>query len=164
MKQIKLTQGLYTLVDDEDYNQLNEYSWSAVYDYRNSSWSVRGYIDRRFITMSRYLLKVHNFKIKVRHKNGNRLDNRKSNLYISNQKEIAASHSLLSNNKTNYRGVTKNKNGKYKSTIVVNGKTIHLGYFKNIEEAAETYNKAAIKYFGEHAYQNQTHNNRKRGG
>ena len=38
--------------------------------------------------------------------------------------------------------------------ITLFGKKVHLGLSKNKKTAAEIYNKAALKYFGEYSYQN----------
>ena len=40
MKEIKLTQGFFALVDDEDFEQMNQYSWFI-------SKSFNTYYDRR---------------------------------------------------------------------------------------------------------------------
>jgi hypothetical protein len=51
-----------------------------------------------------------------------------------------------------YKGVSfAGKMSKWKSGIMVKGKSIHLGYFVSEVEAAEAYNKAALEYFGEFA-------------
>lgn len=54
------------------------------------------------------------------------------------------------NNTTGYKGVSKHSSGKYQGKI----KQIYLGLFNTKEEAARTYNKAAIKLFGEFAVLN----------
>lgn len=38
--------------------------------------------------------------------------------------------------------------------IKVNGKQVYLGRFNKIEDAANAYDKAAVKFFGEHARPN----------
>jgi hypothetical protein len=51
-----------------------------------------------------------------------------------------------------YKGVCFDKQtSKWVSHIRVNGKTIKLGRYLIEEEAAQAYNEAAIKYFGEFA-------------
>ena len=54
-----------------------------------------------------------------------------------------------------YKGIWYAKHAKkYRASITVDYKTIHLGYFHSQEEAAIAYNEAAVKYFGEFAYLN----------
>jgi hypothetical protein len=52
-------------------------------------------------------------------------------------------------NSTGVKGVQKLKSGKYKAAIGVNGKSIFLGYFDVIEEAAEARRTAEQKYWSE---------------
>ena len=61
------------------------------------------------------------------------------------------------NNRTSkYKGVSYYKqHKKFKVGIMVDGKTIHLGYFVDEIEAATAYNRAATKYFGEFACLNK---------
>ena len=55
-----------------------------------------------------------------------------------------------------YKGVSfHKKDSKWWSTIIVNKKQIYLGRYDEEKDAAKAYNKAALKYFGEHAYLNK---------
>ncbi len=38
MKLIRLTQGLYALVDDEDFDWVNQWSWQASHGSRRTKW------------------------------------------------------------------------------------------------------------------------------
>lgn len=54
-----------------------------------------------------------------------------------------------------YKGVCWYVRGeKWVAQISVNGKKVSLGYFNEEDKAAEAYNEAAIKFFGEFAYLN----------
>ena len=59
-----------------------------------------------------------------------------------------ASRKPYANNRTGVRGVTIS-NGKYVARIRVQGKTIRLGTFSHLEQAAEARKKAEARYFGE---------------
>jgi AP2 domain-containing protein/HNH endonuclease len=88
----------------------------------------------------------------VDHINGDTLDNRRCNLRICSHKENLRNQKLPKNSKSGYKGVTWYKRiKKWRSHIRLNKKQIHLGYFDDIKLAANAYNEAAIKYFGEFA-------------
>jgi hypothetical protein len=80
------------------------------------------------------------------HINGNRSDNRVENLRVCSRQGNTANTPI----KTRFRGVYKHQ-GKYKSSISISEKTIHLGVFDLPNEAAFAYNEAAKKYYGEFA-------------
>ena len=91
----------------------------------------------------------------VDHINGNPLDNRKSNLRICTNAENQRNRGVNKNNTSGYKGVCWAKqNKKWKARIKHNGKLIHLGYYKDKEEAARAYDKKAKELHGEYAYLN----------
>jgi hypothetical protein len=64
------------------------------------------------------------------------------------------------NSTSKYKGVSFDSiNNKWRSGIMINGKTIHLGRFNLEEEAAIAYNNKAIELFGEFAKINNIKNN-----
>lgn len=141
MKEIQLSQGKVALVDDEDFEYLNQWKWH---------FSSRGYAMRRAykknIHMHRAVFRIDE-KLQCDHINGNRIDNRKSNLRPCTQNENMMNKKAYKNNKTGYKGVNF-QNGKYHASISILGKKTHLGHFKTAEEAARKYDEAAIQKFG----------------
>lgn len=91
MKRIQLTKDQYAIVDDTDFNFLNQFKWclhSKGYACRNSYERGRSrpklrYMHREILGLdnSRSLIDV------VDHINRNRLDNRKLNLRVVSRKE-----------------------------------------------------------------------------
>lgn len=86
MKTIELTQGQVTLVDDEDYEWLNQWKWYAnkapygFYAMRHSL-KIEGR-PRDDISMHRIIIMAQKGE-QVDHKDGNRLNNCRSNLRLA---------------------------------------------------------------------------------
>ena len=76
MKKIKLTQGKYAIVDDEDFAYLNQWRW-----YYHNNYAVHTNKNKSRIYMHRFILNTPK-KMFSDHINGNGLDNRRSNLRI----------------------------------------------------------------------------------
>jgi hypothetical protein len=89
----------------------------------------------------------------VDHINGNKLDNRKSNLRICTQQDNCRNRCVQSNNKSGYKGVSFNKEKqKYEACICIDKKTIHLGLFNSAIDAAIAYKNSETKLFGKFGY------------
>jgi hypothetical protein len=138
------------LIDDEDFNLINQYNWYL----HNRTKYVRGRLKGskqtdKFVSMHRAIMKVLNNKsVEIDHKNHNKLDNRKENLRICNRSENTSNRTAYGVSK--YLGVCKFKD-QWKAGIGHNGKNEHIGIFKKEEDAAKAYDKAAKKYHGEFA-------------
>jgi hypothetical protein len=71
--------GLYALVDDEDYERLSQWNWTAIYTNRkNGGYAVRVQYGTTYL-MHRVVLGVGD-DVSVKHLNRNGLDNRRENL------------------------------------------------------------------------------------
>lgn len=156
MKEIQLTQGKFAIVDDEDFEWLSKYRWFCNKP-RNVIFrhTPRNHYKRKDIIMSREIL---NFPkgLQVDHINGNRFDNRRSNLRICNHAQNNQNKRIQLNNTSGYKGVSWSKHAKkWLVRIKSDKKQKYLGYFKNKKEAALVYNQAAIKYHKEFAFLNQ---------
>jgi len=86
------------------------------------------------------------------HRDGNGLNNTRSNLRVATNAQNSQNKSIYKRNKSGYKGVTWNSEGKkWVARIGFNGKYIYLGIFADIKDAARCYNEAALKYHGEFA-------------
>jgi len=154
MKEIQLTQGKVTLVDDEDFEYLNQWRWHVS----NDNYARRTiYNDKLFkaLFMHREIMKVSKGLL-VDHINGNSLDNRKLNLRICTNSQNLRNRLKNINNTSGYKGVRLiNSTKKWRAQIWLNSKYYHLGLFNNIKDAARAYNEAAVKYHGEFANLNK---------
>jgi hypothetical protein len=59
------------------------------------------------------------------------------------------------NNKSGFKGVTKEPFGKYRASININGQQSLIGYFGTAQEAADAYDLKAIELRGEFALTNK---------
>jgi hypothetical protein len=95
----------------------------------------------------------------IYHNNGFVDDNRWTNLRSATNQENRWHRVTSKNNTSGYKGVNWNiEKQKWRANITVDYKTIFLGYFDKKEHAAQAYNVAALKYFGEFAFLNEIPN------
>jgi hypothetical protein len=88
------------------------------------------------------------------HKNMDQSDNRIENLRECNTQQNCSGRALRKDNVTGFKGVSPLGN-KWRARIRVNYKGIDLGIFDDVRDAAEAYDAAAVKYFGEFARTNK---------
>ena len=155
MKRIRLTQGYFAQVSDEDYDDVCRYKWHAKTN-KYTAYAARREKgtgpQRKCIYLHRYLLKVKPGEM-VDHKDGNGLNNTRENIRIATNSQNGMNRRLKSPGKSSrYKGVSWGKmQGSWLAHIMKNNKTRHLGSFSTQEDAARAYNKAAIELFGEFA-------------
>jgi hypothetical protein len=156
MKQISLTRGFVALVDDEDFERINELKWQALVAECGAVYAVHGVLNKQFgnvkLRMHRMILGALDGQ-QVDHKDRNGLNNQKGNLRLATVSQNQANRAKrTSKSSSQFKGVCFiPKCSKWQSGIKVNGKSLHLGLFTNEEDAARAYNAAATKHFGDYA-------------
>ena len=138
--------GIEYLFDKNDFPLVSCYSWCL---------SKTGYlvanIKNKVTKLHRYIISAEPNKV-IDHINGNPLDNRKSNLRVTDHKGNSRNTSVSKVNKLKQLGISTTSDGKkYRARIMVDGKEINLGRFSNLREAIQVRKKAEIKYFGEYS-------------
>lgn len=171
MKEIKLTKGFTAMVDDEDYDWLCKFNWFANVQ-KHGVRAVKNKTESDAHTkMHRMILGITDKKILVDHKDGNTLNNQRSNLRACNAKQNACNAKSARNSTSKYLGVSLQKTvlkrktktfgertyiyTAWRATIFQNYKQISLGRFKTEQEAALAYNIAAKNIHGEFANLNK---------
>lgn len=139
------------LIDDEVFDLVSRYKWFIQKD--ENTFYAYGYLNiprpnRKAIKMHRFILSLSNPKDVVDHIDGNGLNNTASNMRVT-------SHANNMQNRVShlgkFKGVWKYKNGKYTSSISINGKQKYLGLFDTDTDAAMAYNNAALLAHGQFA-------------
>lgn len=167
MKEILLTRGYVSLVDDEDYERVGKFNWMvSIKKGRDTIYAVReivlsprdeqGKRKRHVQTMHRFILNLPPGKVPtVDHWNRNGLDNQKHNLRPTTQQMNVCNRrkTLVRSGKnctSKFKGVSRNKRRSvWCAHIVANGKQHYLGAFHDEVAAAHAYDSAAILHFGE---------------
>jgi hypothetical protein len=149
VKQIPLTQGKVTLVDDEDYDALAQYKWHALRSHKT-------FYAKRWISQKKgkceyiYMHQQITGKKGSDHHDGDGLNNQKYNLrdatHIQNSQN-QGKHTGASK----YKGVSRQGPYGWQVMIRVDGKPKYLGFRKVEEDAAKLYDEYALKHFGEFA-------------
>lgn len=156
MKYIELTQGKRAIVDDEDFEWLNQWKWHAS-DSGFGFYAKREFNKNKIrnrIRMHRLIMDAPDNK-QVDHINGNRLDNRRHNLRTCTNMQNSWNSARTSGSMSGFKGVSWHRNHKkWRTTITCNGKNHYLGYFFCVIKAAKAYDTKAIELFGEFARTN----------
>lgn len=156
MRKINIGNGLFAIIDNDDYERTKLYKWGTKYCKKSKKiqavMSVNQSKWANSIYLHRLILNVNDSKILVDHLNMDVLDNRKVNLRLATRSTNAMNRNKQSNNTSGFKGVSWDKSrNKWESYINYNRKKIHLGRFDNKKEAANSYNNAAKLYHKEFA-------------
>jgi len=139
----------YTTLDAQDVAWAGQWTWRLSPD----GYAVRSEVrdgKKLTIRLHRELLATPSGLV-TDHVNGDRLDNRRSNLRAATVSQNNA-NSRDRKRKSKYRGVYWHaRAAKWCAQISVGGQVKHLGLFKNPEAAAAAYDEAARKTWADFA-------------
>lgn len=148
-KSIPLTQWKTALVDNGDFEYLDQWDWTAFLN--NGKWYAKRslkYKPVQVVLMHRVIMNAPK-GVLVDHISGDGLDNRRKNLRLSTTAQNQYNRGAPRQNTSGFKGVSLHKKSKkYYAQIQVDGKLKFLGSFSDPVEAAHTYDKAAKFYFG----------------
>jgi hypothetical protein len=149
---IPLTRGLYAIVDAADYEWLMQWKWTVkrgrytFYAYRNDYSG-----GQHHVTMHALLCPASPGN-ETDHRNGNGLDNRRSNLREATPSQQRQNEKIRSDNSTGHKGISAcAQTGLYKASLKIGGRYIWLGRHASLESATSARKRAEAQYFGEFA-------------
>jgi len=146
MRRIKV--GLkWAVVDDCDAAQC-EYRWSL----HSSGYAMR-HSGGRTLLLHREVLGLRPGDQNVDHVNGKKLDCRRSNLRLCDQRQNLANSRKRAGCTSKYKGVCAWA-GKWRAYICEGGRDRHLGMFLSEIDAAKAYDEAALREWGDFARTN----------
>ena len=150
-KRIALTQGRFAIVNDADFEWLNQWKWHCAKG-KWTAYAVRG-VRGTTILMHRIIMETP-LGMQTDHINSNGLDNRRCNLRICtpaqnqhNYRKPKHGHS------SRYKGVTycKGRRKPWQAQINIDGKRTWLGRYASERDAAQAYDVAARLHYREFA-------------
>lgn len=154
---IQLSRGFRTVVDPQDADLIGYKWWAQItrknvyaWGYLDAHGTKRPYIYMHRIILSRMLGRELAKGECVDHRDGNSLNNSRSNLRLATYGENLR-NTKARPNLTRFKGVKRTSSGRYQARIHINYREIYLGTFDTPEEAHEAYKDAAVEHFGEFA-------------
>jgi hypothetical protein len=154
MKKINLSQGKIAIVDDEDFEWLNQWKWHFAHGYAVRHYPVRENRKRPLIQMQNVIMNTPK-GMETDHINHNRLDNQRHNLRICNHGQNSLNRKVYKSNTSGHKGVIWYKDRKrWGVQINFRNERIHLGFYKDMNEAINIRNNKAKELFGEFASEN----------
>jgi HNH endonuclease len=158
MKTIVTKSKFAIMVDDEDFEELNKYTWHIknIGKSRNTNYAARKtwtptpgecyykYVKGKRVKFSGIIgnilmhRQIMNFPegLEIDHIDGNGLNNQKSNLRIVTHQQNMCNVRMKRTSKTGHQGISYDtQTKKWRSSITRDGKFHCLGRFENIEDA-----------------------------
>lgn len=146
---VPLTQGKHAIIDLRDVGRVGNHSWFYAIDH------ARAVINNKNVRLHNFIMR-RTKKSRVHFKNGDLLDFRKHNLELVSLKFVHQKKGKIKKaTSSRFKGVSwHSRNLIWQAYIRVNKIRKYLGSFEDEGDAAFTYNKAVLKYFGKHAFLN----------
>jgi hypothetical protein len=134
---------LCATVDDEDFEFLSQWEWRLAHN----GYAISG---RGTIRMHRAVMKPKP-RQQVDHINGDRIDNRRTNLRLATRQANARNRprNAVRNHGARYKGIFRcTETQRWRARIEAPSGRINLGTHATQEDAAKAYDRAALKHWG----------------
>lgn len=150
---VPLTKGFEAVIDVDDVPLVSMFNWHARVKPGASSYAafriVRPDGVRADILMHRLIAQTPDH-LDTDHRDGNGLNNRRSNLRNATKSQNMHNARQRVDNSSGYKGVCwHKKKSKWVARIRLNGRQHHLGYFSTPQDAHEAYRQASDRMHGE---------------
>jgi hypothetical protein len=146
MKYIELTQNKKAIVDDDDYEWLNQWKWRCSAGRYASRANYNNGVRVGEIWMHRLINNTPD-GYDTDHINRNKLDNRRNNLRSVTRSQNNFNSLPPKNNQSGFKGVILHKQtGKWFSYINIERKQISLGLFQSKTDAIKARLNAENRY------------------
>jgi hypothetical protein len=135
------------LVDADDYDELSKHAWH-IQSSGYAQTDIRDGDGRKRKPLMHRLILSPPVGLVVDHYDGNKLNNRRSNLRIVTQGvNIFHAHRARRDNQAGAVGINV-EDGRFRARIKHNGTAHHIGYFDDIHDAVGARLKAEVKFYG----------------
>lgn len=152
----KYANGAVALVDDRDYEAINQYHWFYVPPYPETGrYSAYAYTRTKTGRLGMHTFIMQPIKgMETDHHNQNGLDNQRSNLRNVTSRQNCLNRRKKRGCSSPYKGVTLRKGGNFEAHITHHKKILWIGEFKTEHHAALAYDLWATYLHGEYALLN----------
>jgi AP2 domain./HNH endonuclease. len=156
--EIPLTRGYVATIDDSDLELVEPHKWHAQRGRR--TWYAVRQIGGRgniiTILMHRVILGITDSNIECDHRDGNGLNNQRSNLRPATKSQNRRNQAKHAGCSSRFKGVSFQRRNTHRPWVATIGYgtpvvTTYLGAFATEEDAAHAYDRAALQLFGEFA-------------
>ena len=158
MREIPLTRGLHTIIDDDDFDLIKQHKWCAnkignTFYVQHSFTHPGG--RKGALYMHRVIMNPPS-NMDVDHLDGDGLNNRRSNLRICTRGQNCGRQKPQVGRSSKFKGVSYHRRmGCWEAYVHSKDKKHPAGYFSDERKAAMAYNELASVLHGEFALLNE---------
>ncbi len=150
---IDLTQGKVTIIDNADFEYVNQFKWFAKKSGTGDLWYAAREVKRITIWLHRVIAARANLPHSrfYDHRDRDGLNNRRGNIRPCTSSQNQANKRKALGKSSRFKGVSWNKESRKWTAHIRQGRLIYLGRYGTEEAAHDAYAAAATRHYGEFA-------------